>query len=221
MFTNFYNNAQEAFEELYDLINNEGYYSAGTKVLHNVGIQIQNPLDNEIKTKWRKWSKDYAEFEWDWYLSKNPNAEEISQRASIWKSLMDENGNVNSNYGYQWSRADQLTKVIEMLKTTPTTRRASISIYDGKEINEYPKDTPCTYAINFYIENDNKLSMQVMMRSNDLVYGFCNDQFCFSKLQKYVADELNLEIGTYFHFACNMHIYEKHYNMKHNYLKNE
>ena len=213
MFTKCYNNAQEAFEDLYSIINKEGYFTAGTKALYNVGIQILNPLDNEIKTLWRKWKKSYADYEWAWYLSENPNAEEISKKASIWLSLMDENGNVNSNYGYQWSRVNQLNRVIEMLKTTPTTRKASISIYDGKEMDYYSLDTPCTYAINFYIDSDNKLSMQVMMRSNDLVFGFCNDQYCFSKLQEYVANELKLEIGIYFHFACNMHIYERHYNM--------
>jgi thymidylate synthase len=46
-----------------------------------------------------------------------------------------------------------------------------------------------------------------MMRSNDIWYGFCNDQYCFSMLQKLVADELSIEIGTYFHFANNLHIY--------------
>jgi thymidylate synthase len=213
MFTKSYNNAQEAFEELYRLINKDGYESAGTKIFYNVGIQIMNPLDNEIKTNWRKWKKTYAEYEWNWYLSANPNAQEISEKASIWKALMDESGNVNSNYGYQWSRANQLSKVIQMLKVMPTTRKASISIYDGKELDKYSLDTPCTYAVNFYIDKDNKLSMQVMMRSNDLVFGFCNDQYCFSKLQQYVANELNLEIGTYFHFACNMHIYKRHYNI--------
>jgi len=213
MFTKSYNNAQEAFEELYRLINKDGYESAGTKIFYNVGIQIMNPLDNEIKTSWRKWKKTYAEYEWNWYLSANPNAEEISEKASIWKALMDNSGNVNSNYGYQWSRGNQLSKVIQMLKVMPTTRKASISIYDGKELDKYSLDTPCTYAVNFYIDKDNKLSMQVMMRSNDLVYGFCNDQYCFSKLQQYVANELNLEIGTYFHFACNMHIYKRHYNI--------
>jgi thymidylate synthase len=213
MFTKSYNNAQEAFEELYRLINKDGYESAGTKIFYNVGIQIMNPLDNEIKTSWRKWKKTYAEYEWNWYLSANPNAEEISEKASIWKALMDESGNVNSNYGYQWSRGNQLSRVIQMLKIMPTTRKASISIYDGKELDKYSLDTPCTYAVNFYIDKDNKLSMQVMMRSNDLVYGFCNDQYCFSKLQQYVANELNLEIGTYFHFACNMHIYKRHYNI--------
>jgi thymidylate synthase len=127
--------------------------------------------------------------------------------------MMDFNYNVNSNYGYQWNRNNQIGKVVEMLKNDPTTRKASISLYDGKEIDLYSKDTVCTYAINFYI-TDRKLNMQVMMRSNDLVYGFCNDQYCFSKLQIMVANWLNLKIGIYTHFVCNMHIYQRHFNLK-------
>jgi thymidylate synthase len=213
MFGKRFTNAQEAFEYYYDTIMETGYDCNNTKVLHNVGFEIIRPDKNEINTPWRKWSKDYADYEWDWYMSANPNAEEISQRAKIWKNLMDDNGNVNSNYGYQWSRNDQLNKVIELLRKDKTTRRASLSLYDGKEIDLYEKDTICTYAINFYVR-DNELSMQVMMRSNDLVYGFCNDQYCFSKLQMYVANELGLSLGNYFHYVCNLHIYERHYNMK-------
>ena len=56
--------------------------------------------------------------------------------------------------------------------------------------------------------------MTVVMRSNDLVYGFCNDQYCFSMLQEYVANELSIEVGTYTHIAHDLHIYERHYNMK-------
>jgi thymidylate synthase len=208
------NNAQEAFEKLYDIIMETGQdCTNGTKQIFNTIIEIKNPSDNLIKTKFRNWSEDYAEYEWQWYLSGNPNAEEISKRAKIWKDMMDYNYNVNSNYGYQWNRNDQLSKIIEILKKDPTSRKASISLYDGKEIDLYSKDTVCTYAINFYIVND-KLNMQVMMRSNDLVYGFCNDQYCFSKLQSLVAKELNLNIGIYTHFVCNMHIYNRHFNLK-------
>ena len=56
--------------------------------------------------------------------------------------------------------------------------------------------------------------MSVLMRSNDLVFGFCNDQYCWTKLQEIVASELNLQVGTYHHFARNLHIYERHFNMK-------
>jgi thymidylate synthase len=186
----------------------------GTKTLHNVLIELQSPGDNNIKTPWRKWNRNYAQYEFNWYLSGNPNAEEISKKAKIWATMMDEQGNVNSNYGYQWQRNDQLTKVIDILRNDPKTRRASISLYDGKEIDKYQKDTICTYAINFYIDRNDSLSMQVMMRSNDLVYGFCNDQYCFSELQHIVANELKKKIGKYYHYVCNMHIYERHYNLK-------
>ena len=208
------NTAQEAFETLYDIIMIEGEdCSNGTKQIFNTQIEILNPEENNILTSWRKWNLDYAKYEWQWYLSANPNAEEISKRAKIWATMMDHKGNVNSNYGYQWNRNKQLEKVIDLLKKDPVTRKASISLYDGKEIDLYSKDTVCTYAINFYI-NKGKLNMQVMMRSNDLVYGFCNDQYCFSELQKIVAKELNIEVGIYTHFVCNMHIYSRHFNLK-------
>jgi thymidylate synthase len=85
-----------------------------------------------------------------------------------------------------------LSKVVDLLRDNPNTRKATISIYDGKEIDTYSKDTPCTYAVQFTIL-DGKLNMTVLMRSNDLWYGFCNDQFCFSRLQQTVADFLSIE----------------------------
>jgi thymidylate synthase len=209
-----YHNARQAFEDLYDIIMNLGEDRNGTKTMHNVLIELRRPESNVITTKWRRWNLDYAMYEFQWYLSGNPNAEQISKRAKIWANMMDEQGNVNSNYGYQWKRNNQLDKVIDMLKNDPLTRRASISLYDGKEIDQYKKDTICTYAINFYIDVDDRLSMQVMMRSNDLVYGFCNDQYCFSELQIIVAKELERKVGKYYHYVCNMHIYERHYKMK-------
>ena len=124
----------------------------------------------------------------------------------IWQRMADDDGNVNSNYGWQWKRGDQINKVIDILKDYRETRQACISIYDGKEIDHYTHDTPCTYAVQFTIV-ENRLNMCVTMRSNDLWYGFCNDQYQFSKLQEMIAKEVNMEMGTYFHFAHNLHIY--------------
>jgi thymidylate synthase len=50
--------------------------------------------------------------------------------------------------------------------------------------------------------------MTVLMRSNDLWFGFCNDQYCFSKLQELIANKLNINVGWYYHFANNLHLYE-------------
>ena len=120
--------------------------------------------------------------------------------------MADPHGNVNSNYGWQWTRNNQIDYVVAKLKEKPDTRHAAISIYDAKEWEKYRNDTPCTYAVQFTIIN-NKLCMSVYMRSNDLWYGFCNDQYCFSMLQKLVAERLSMDLGWYYHHAHNMHIY--------------
>ncbi len=207
-----FNFASEAFHDLYWRIVRDGVDFAGTKALFNVGFYINKPnqnyiADSEVK---RGWSQEYAEAEWQWYLSGDPNVAKLGELygkvPAIWKRMADHNGNVNSNYGWQWCRENQLAKVIDMLKANPETRQATISIYDGKEIDLYDNDTPCTYAVQFTILN-NRLNMSVVMRSNDLWYGFCNDQYQFSSLQMLVAYELNMDIGTYYHFAHNLHIY--------------
>lgn len=203
-----FDNAQEAFEYYYIEINEHGEKLDNTKCLYNVGFQLQNPTNRSINTLGRKFNENYAEYEWQWYLSGNRSAIDIAKRASIWKSCMDKNGDVNSNYGWQWKRGNQLDYVIRELKYNPSSRRASISIYDAKDRWNFANDTPCTYAVNFYIK-DNELCMSVMMRSNDLWYGFCNDQYCFSKLQELVANKLELEVGTYFHFVNNLHLYNE------------
>ena len=222
MWYNSYNNAQEAFENLFDAINENGSKYIGTKAIFDIGFIIENPEDNEVNTPWRKWNKEYADYEWEWYLSGNRSVEELEKRAKIWSKMYnpdDADKKVNSNYGYQWERNNQLDKVIEKLKKDPFTRQAVISIYDGKEIDEYEFDTPCTNAITFYATPDKPghLNMSVQMRSNDLVYGFCNDQYFFSKLQKMVAERLEMKVGYYYHHAVNMHIYERHFDLK---LKN-
>jgi thymidylate synthase len=206
-----FDNAEKAFTHYYKLINLVGKKYDDTKALFNVGFYILNPMDNIINNKLRKFNKDYAEFEWQWYLSGNKNAIEISKKAKIWLKCMDEYGEVNSNYGYQWNKGKQIDYIIKELSNNKNSRRASISIYDAKDRYNFENDTPCTYAINFYIFND-KLNMSVLMRSNDLWYGFCNDQYCFSKLQELISNKLKIKIGTYFHFTNNLHLYNNFLN---------
>ena len=204
-------NANKAFHHLYARILKFGVDFDDTRALFNVGFYINNPMSNLISCVDRNWKWDYAEAEWQWYLSGDNNIEKLGELygkvPEIWKRMADVNGFVNSNYGWQWKRNNQLEEVIEMLKEHPRTRQATISIYDGKEIYTYNTDTPCTYAVQFTIVGQ-KLNMCVTMRSNDLWYGFCNDQYCFSKLQELVATETGLLIGSYYHFAHNLNLYD-------------
>ena len=205
-----FRNANEAYEYIHDQILQNGVDFGDTKALFNVGFYITDPRDRKIINKERKWNEEYAEAEWQWYLSGDASIHKLGgiygKVPEIWKRMADQNGHVNSNYGYQWKRNDQIDMVVQMLKQNPETRQACISIYDGKEISDYAFDTPCTYAIQFTIVND-RLDMCVTMRSNDLWYGFCNDQYQFSKLQDLMAFRLDIETGVYYHFAHNMHLY--------------
>jgi thymidylate synthase len=202
--------ANEAFEYFYKTISREGRDFADTKALFNVGFTLIEPRARRITNEMRNWKEDYAEAEWKWYLSEDRNISKLGdiygKVPEIWKRMADSNGNVNSNYGWQWGRNDQIDYVVDLLKREKYTRQATLSIYDGKEHDKYTYDTPCTYAVQFTI-TDNRLNMCVTMRSNDLWYGFCNDQYQFSKLQEMIADEINIDMGTYYHFAHNLHIY--------------
>ena len=205
-----FDNANEAYEFLLDQTIQHGEDFDDTKALFNCGFYIMNPQENHITNKERKWSLKYAEAEWQWYLSGDPSISKLGELYGkippIWEKMADSEGNVRSNYGWQWKRNAQIDYVTAKLKTNPKTRHAAISIFDGKEFDTYRNDTPCTYAVQFTIIN-NELCMSVYMRSNDIWYGFCNDQYQFSSLQKMIADRLNLEIGWYYHHAHNMHLY--------------
>ena len=204
--------ADKAYEYFYKTIKEHGCDFADTKALFNVGFTILEPKARIITSVERDWKHKYAEAEWQWYLSGDRNISKLGEIygkvPEIWKRMADKDGNVNSNYGWQWKRNNQIDHVVNLLKYNPDTRQAAISIYDCKEYKDYTNDTPCTYAIQFIII-DNKLNMCVTMRSNDLWYGFCNDQYQFSKLQWYVWQHLDIdvEMGTYFHFAHNLHLY--------------
>jgi thymidylate synthase len=207
---NTFRNANEAYEYLHDKIIIEGIDFADTKALFNVGFYITDPMDNKIINRERNWKYDYADAEWKWYLSEDNNINKLGdiygKIPQIWKNMANEFNEVNSNYGWQWGRNDQIDYVVNLLENNKDTRQAAISIYDCKEHNTYTNDTPCTYAVQFTILHG-RLDMCVVMRSNDLWYGFCNDQYCFSKLQEMISIELNIEPGTYYHFAHNMHLY--------------
>ena len=206
-----FRNANEAYEYLHNKIIQEGIDFGDTKALFNIGFYITDPKDRKIINKERKWKEDYAEAEWQWYLTGDPKVSMLGdiygKVPEIWKRMADSEGKVNSNYGYQWERNGQIDWIVSLLGQVPDTRQAAISIYDCKEHDTFTFDTPCTYAIQFTIVHG-RLDMCVTMRSNDLWYGFCNDQYQFSKLQEMVSKRLKIETGIYYHFAHNMHLYD-------------
>ena len=130
--------ASEAFDYFFIKIKNKGIDFDNTKALFNVGFYIHNPSDNQIKAEYRKWKEDYAEAEWQWYLSGDRNIKKLGELYGkippIWERMADSDGNVMSNYGWQWQRNNQIDYVVAKLKEKPNTRHAAISIYDAKSL---------------------------------------------------------------------------------------
>jgi len=205
-----FRNANEAYGYIHDQILQNGVDFGDTKALFNVGFYITDPKDRKIINKEREWNENYADCEWLWYLSGDRSVDKLGEFYGkippIWEKMADAEGNVNSNYGWQWDRNKQIDYVYELLLNQPDTRQAVITILDMKEHDKFTYDTPCTYAIQFTIVNG-RLDMCVTMRSNDLWYGFCNDQYQFSKLQEMISKKLKIDTGVYYHFAHNMHLY--------------
>lgn len=212
-----FKNATNAFESLYQHIMKVGLETEiGTKAIYNEVFEIYNPDERIIKTPWRKFNKSYADFESAWYFTQDRTWNMIGEAAKIWNSMGDQ---LNSNYGWAIQREQQFAKVINLLAEDKHTRRAIVTIYDGKEICDYKDDTPCCLNFGFNIIN-NKLNMTIHFRSQDLVFGFCNDQYTLFEYHKLVFDMLvhkrypELELGSSFWMVNDLHIYERHYKMK-------
>lgn len=208
-----YEHPTEAFEMLYKKILKDGIEFSNTKAIFNTSFTIKKPEYKVITTKERNFNKDYANFEWQWYLKGDRDASQISEKAKIWKDMIVPGTNeVNSNYGYFWNKNKQLTRTINILKSNKQTRRAILVHYDIDELDRYQYDTPCNNMLNFYILED-KLYLTIFARSIDLVYGFCNDQFTFAKLMEYVAREVDIKIGSMNWMITNLHVYPRHYEL--------
>lgn len=111
--------------------------------------------------------------------------------------------------------ANQIQFVIDELRRNPYSRRAIIDIRDNSQ-DMYSDDPACLQNIQFLIR-DNKLHMKVLFRSNDACKAAFMNAFALIMLQKYISDELGIEVGTYTHRANSFHCYERDFEMLNGY----
>jgi thymidylate synthase len=161
---------------------------------------------------------DYIKKEFLWYLAGKKFDTTIMNHAKMWKSLVNTDGSINSNYGrYIFGEILQYDNVVNILLNDKDSRRASIVILTPVHLLSDSHDIPCTYSINFRIRK-NRLNMTVRMRSQDAILGMGNDMACFSFIHEMMLNSLRtvypeLEYGEYYHSADSFHIYEKHFEM--------
>jgi thymidylate synthase (methanogen type) len=105
----------------------------------------------------------------------------------------------------QFPRINQIDYIIKTLKQTPYSRRAQ-AITWRPLVDPFHVDPPCLQRIYMRVKNG-KLIMQTTWRSRDLFRAWEANVNGMIRIQKYVADQLNVEMGHYLDFSNSLHIY--------------
>lgn len=208
----------------------------GLKIKEKIGycFKINNIRDRLPYIPHRKFSLAYMFAELLWYFSGSNSTKWISKYSSMWQHISDDGSSANSAYGarifsrhkYQTAGSEpalfadwnQWKYVKDELSKDPDSRRAVIHIRMPQDSLLASKDVPCTLTLQFLIR-DGALHQVVSMRSSDIILGIAYDIPAFTMMQEYLANELNVECGSYTHVSNSLHIYEKHFEMCENIIK--
>lgn len=127
----------------------------------------------------------------------------------------------SSETSFTPTTVDQYKFIEQIFKKDSHTRQAGITIHDpGKDAFDLQgnlkqsKDFPCQRLYQLMQSVDGKLNWTTFVRSNDLQHGFAAVNFFnHSFMQEYWSSILSMPIGTHFHFANNLHVYDYHLDM--------
>ena len=153
-----------------------------------------------------------------WFLKGDTNIKYLKENGvRIWDEWADKNGDLGHVYGYQWrswpapdgKHIDQITQVVDTLKTNPDSRRIIVSAWNVGEIEQMALP-PCHAFFQFYVA-EGKLSCQLYQRSADIFLGVPFNIASYALLTMMMAHVCNLELGDFIHTLGDAHIYTNHF----------
>lgn len=218
--------ATEDIRDELKLLYKEGIFREGK---YGKTVEIQNAHFLADKD-WiiREPNYDYAKREIEWYESQSLYVKDIpGDTPKIWKACADKDGKINSNYGwciFSNENGSQYDHCLNRLLDDHHTREACM-IYTRPSMqvdcnsNEM-HDFMCTYSTQVFLNPINEfgydLDYTVFMRSNDAVYGFCNDVIWAKHVRDKIVADLNkcgLTVfpGKIIWNAGSLHVYERHF----------
>lgn len=166
-----------------------------------------------------------------WYLSGEDHIRNLREYTRIWDAWADEEGNLDTAYGYFWRRfpsakriatpgnavdaqgdahwqvreVDQIAYVLHKLRTEPTSRRMVVTAWEPGNATT-SKLPPCHYTFTFNVQGD-RLNCHLNQRSGDIALGIPFNLAAYSTLTMMIAQDVGLEPGIFSHFIVDAHIY--------------
>jgi thymidylate synthase len=152
-----------------------------------------------------------------WFLKGETNVKYLNDnKVTIWNEWADENGDLGPIYGYQWrswptadgQHIDQISQLVNSIKTNPDSRRHLINAWNVGEINKMALP-PCHILFQFYVA-DGRLSCQLYQRSADIFLGVPFNIASYALLTLMMAQVCGLKPGDFVHTFGDAHIYLNH-----------
>ena len=152
-----------------------------------------------------------------WFLRGDTNIRYLQENGvSIWDEWADEAGDLGPIYGHQWrswatadgATIDQISDVINQIRTKPDSRRLIVSAWNVGEIDKMALP-PCHCLFQFYVA-DGRISCQLYQRSADIFLGVPFNIASYALLLQMIAQETNLEPGEFVHTLGDAHLYLNH-----------
>ncbi|MDB9958558.1 thymidylate synthase [Oceanospirillaceae bacterium] len=152
-----------------------------------------------------------------WFLQGSTNTQYLTDNGvRIWDEWADENGDLGPVYGSQWrswpkpdgSHIDQISQLIQQIKTNPDSRRLIVSAWNVADVERMALP-PCHMMFQFYVANG-KLSCQLYQRSADIFLGVPFNIASYALLTMMVAQVCDLEVGDFVHTLGDAHLYSNH-----------
>lgn len=153
-----------------------------------------------------------------WFLNGDTNIKYLNDHnITIWDEWADKNGDLGPVYGHQWRSwegadnvvIDQISQIINSIKTNPDSRRMIVSAWNVAQIDKMALP-PCHALFQFYVANG-KLSCQLYQRSADVFLGVPFNIASYALLTMMVAKVTGLEVGEFIHTLGDAHIYTNHF----------
>ncbi|MCO6045710.1 thymidylate synthase [Aeoliella sp. ICT_H6.2] len=152
-----------------------------------------------------------------WFIAGDTNIKYLNDNGvSIWNEWADESGELGPVYGKQWRSwqaadgrvIDQLTDVLEQIKTNPDSRRLIVTAWNPADIGQMALP-PCHLLFQFYVA-EGRLSCQLYQRSADVFLGVPFNIASYALLLMMVAQVTGLEPGEFVHTLGDAHLYDNH-----------